>query len=983
MYDFYLKERNCKSLFQKITRYFHDNNKEKNFTLKDELLGEIECNFEIYYINIIFISERTNVKIFTDPIILQREGLNIEIYTKEALTKILSDNEDKYLFYCNNQYSNSEWILENEPKLVILIKKETISFEFFKELSEKGKLPQNEEDNINIETSKLIPKDIYTLNLKRNDKFDMIIKDRYKLINIIYEFLNSKFKILKIYGVDGIGKSISFIYFSYLQNDYKVIYFNLKEFSQKDYLEKCSFIIHQLLNYFSPPNKKENDINATERTKIFYGNFIDKIQEIQSEINKHKEINIWIILANLIRSYFFRDNTLFIFDQYKSENDKENKLGDLERLLAFDYTNNNIKFIISSSINDSSVKLDFLMDIHTLSELYRNKNENNSKNNNDDQKLKYVNSKNFIINKNLIENEIIQIIYINKLVSAKYLSDENKNQVEKMADFDFNPKYFYKFKKYCSSNSSLSIDESIIYFNKKIYESMSTKIKKYYIDFAKKLDNDSFHIFNYISQVENNIINKGYALTLEELKQNLDIIPLKYFKILLVDEKNNTMDNNIINMNKNIVNYKFKLDYSFPFIKFLFKRLIFDLEKVDLKNLSPGGAGTYLENLILKAIFTHKAYGNFNYRILYSFKNYDKTKIKIADEDKEPIDIFNFKKLNYDDIKTNLLIDLLNYYYIVPKKTNNESLDSLILISSSNLNQIDQEFYLISLQITINKTGNKLKCPMDYCNATIEAAKLLETIYKIKIKNKYFLFVLLKEYNNADTQTSLIRLKIPYIFFSSKENKFYTTDMKEISNLQNLLNDKYLIIENPIERESVFYKSCDFNDFKCLLNRKRPIKKLNNDIYYDERKNKFPNDEPIIFTESISNKINSTIKKILNEKYTNNYDFDIYYAFISPFFNINDLNNQKNLFGIIFFKSNIFIYYQGNLSGFNINDFKENIFVMNELETFINKDLNNIRLIEDKYGATYNKEKKYEKIVQISKKKPCSIYVYYFEQKSN
>ena len=60
--------------------------------------------------------------------------------------------------------------------------------------------------------------------------------------------------------------------------------------------------------------------------------------------------------------------------------------------------------------------------------------------------------------------------------------------------------------------------------------------------------------------------------------------------------------------------------------------------------------------------------------------------------------------MNYDDIKTNLLIDLLNYYYIVPKKTNNESLDSLILISSSNLNQIDQEFYLISLQITINKT---------------------------------------------------------------------------------------------------------------------------------------------------------------------------------------------------------------------------------------------------------------------------------------
>lgn len=40
----------------------------------------------------------------------------------------------------------------------------------------------------------------------------MVIEKRNDLINEIDDFFNSEDKILKIYGCDGIGKSISFIY---------------------------------------------------------------------------------------------------------------------------------------------------------------------------------------------------------------------------------------------------------------------------------------------------------------------------------------------------------------------------------------------------------------------------------------------------------------------------------------------------------------------------------------------------------------------------------------------------------------------------------------------------------------------------------------------------------------------------------------------------------------------------------------------------
>jgi hypothetical protein len=79
-------------------------------------------------------------------------------------------------------------------------------------------------------------------------------------------------------------------------------------------------------------------------------------------------------------------------------------------------------------------------------------------------------------------------------------------------------------------------------------------------------------------------------------------------------------------------------------------------------------------------------------------------------------------------------------------------------------NEIQKLYYSISLQITTNK---KLKYILsEYHDAAISASNLAENIYNIKIVGKYFIFILLKEYDNQSTIDSLKLGKIPYIFFS-------------------------------------------------------------------------------------------------------------------------------------------------------------------------------------------------------------------------
>ena len=985
MYDTYLKgevRRNCKEICKKIINYFNKNTENKIYEFEDELLGKIKCELLENKINIEFTSMKSNITIFKEPIRFIKIYTEIEVYDEEKLQKLIEDHKKENYFYCNEKMINPDDIIKNKPKIINISPKKSIEFELFDPLNEK-EIINTDLNNVKIDTKKLTPIDLNSLNLMRNNDFEVIIKDRIELFGILDQFLNSNYKILKIYGTDGIGKSITYIYYTHLKKDYKILYFNLKELYNKLNNEQIDIMIYQLMNYFTVEVKdiKNSTKEKIEKIKkIAFENFKDKVEEIS--VYKSSGYNFWDVLIRLIDKSFFGENTLLILDQYKFDNDQFENLIKFENLLISNSMYNNIKILISSSINDSAVKLDFEMDLYTIfciNTFIENKTNNYLSEiiSKDGEKLKYINSR-----KKKFEKKFIQIVYINELISAKNLDLENKELVEKMSDFNYNPKYFYKFKKYyLDNNNRFNSDELYYYFCKEMYKSISEKIKKYYHNYASNTKDKSGLIINYIKNVQE-IIDNEKIYTFNELIEILNQIPLKYIKILKNKESANEIkeenynNNNIIILNENIINSKFKLVYSFPFIKFVFMRLFYDLEVIDLNHLSPSGIGSELENIIKKAFFTHKNYGDFNYREVYSFENKNKTISKKEEKLLNNIDIFNFKKLCLDDLEKNLFVDKMNCYYICPKNPSNKLIDSIILIPPKIYDSNNLEYWLVSLQITISKP--ELKTLREYHIATLNAAKLLENIYKIKIIDKYFLFVLLLEYNNRiETEKLLIKENIKFIYFSSKRNMFYFNDNTEINNIRQILLIDSIINDKPLEKEFLGNKIGHFKNLQDCLNRKIIEKNdsITDEEYYKEREKIFPKDKPINFPIGVMNKIKEKIKIILDIKKV----IKIKYAFISPFYNIEKLDQEDDLFGLIFYKSKIYIYYRGILYDLNEKNDILGTIGKSPLDNYISE--NSSKKINDGYEQVYNKEKLYNTLIKYCQNKPSSIYVYYIQLK--
>ena len=201
MYDVYFKDqvkRNCKSLCKKVIGYFNKNRTISNYTFKDELLKTINCKVLEKEIEIEFISLTEKITIFKEPILFKIEYTTLEIFDEENVKKLIADENDKYLFYTNDEEVTQDYILKNRPSIVYLILKESLEFTDFKPLNEKGEIPK-EKDTIFIDTCRLTSIDLKSLNLIVNDNFEVSIKDRYELFDILNKFLISKNQILKIF----------------------------------------------------------------------------------------------------------------------------------------------------------------------------------------------------------------------------------------------------------------------------------------------------------------------------------------------------------------------------------------------------------------------------------------------------------------------------------------------------------------------------------------------------------------------------------------------------------------------------------------------------------------------------------------------------------------------------------------------------------------------------------------------------------------
>ena len=205
-------------------------------------MGTISYSSLDYQIKISFSNLNKDFFILRQYVYLINEKKNenkVLIFTKSGLEQAFKTYSASYNFWIDNTiFRDFNKILEKQPSIIMLRLKEDpdISLEIFKSLNNKYNI--SNEDSIIMKTNELISQDIYSLGIYRDSEINLIIKKRNKLIDEIKNFMNDiEEVIMKIYGVDGIGKSMTFVYLTSLKNDFKIIYFNLKEFYLKEKLE--------------------------------------------------------------------------------------------------------------------------------------------------------------------------------------------------------------------------------------------------------------------------------------------------------------------------------------------------------------------------------------------------------------------------------------------------------------------------------------------------------------------------------------------------------------------------------------------------------------------------------------------------------------------------------------------------------------------------------------------------------------------------
>ena len=1024
----------------------------------DTNLGNVSYKIKDEIIEITFSNVLDKVEIFKNPIIF-KDNENKEVFkafNEKLLNYALNSTLNKYEFYVGGTQKTMEEIIKLKPQEIILKEKFKSDYEIFKKLNIKKDLPKAKTTTINI--NDFLPGNIETLGLKRNTKIKIIIEQREELINEINNFFLSKDKILKIYGCDGIGKSVTFVYLQSLKKNYSTIYFNLKEFelslTNKQKVDKFK---KQLLTYFSLDCT--NVINNMESlNKLAYKEYEELIKNLKlNEDNNCIYFDFWILL-NLLINDLELDNVLIILDQFKSENEEKKNLDKfVQKIIEKD--EKTIKLLVAYSINDSKVKYDFLNILKSLKneniqknnkikseddniiknerfdhllDLYDektnyidenqnnedeklfekikefnsdkdqmkiNNNENNNNiNNNDDNLESDIKDKKCINNddktnnfSNDIKNEYLKeinldnktrIIYINKLVSAENLiNEDNKELIEKMKEFDFNIKYLNKFIAFSNVNQKSKLDERYDGFMKKIYIDIKKKIKKFYDNYYFQFHNFEKTAVNYLIILLDAVKNEKYFV-ISELIDLLENLPIKYVKIYKIDNNNN--NNNFILLDKDLINYRFRLDYVFPFIEFVIRRYIYEtgiIGDINFSGLTPSGIGSLLEIEVKRGLMQkNNSFIFCNHRTVWGFEFSKKTNL-----DKKDLcykyDIYNFKKLVLDDEKSikDRSLDYNMSYYITPYKKINEYLDSIFLINSPFNHEENKEYSLISTQMTINK--EKIYDLEEYHDATEIAAKVMEDLYNIKITNKYFIFILAKGYENIKTQLSLIEKKIPFIFFSTTDYKFYFDEKILVKGINELLINKYKVLSNKekVQQEFIYNKSLQLNIMHDLLNKKREREnyKITKNLYCFARKKLFE-DSPISNINNVKKKLLDNIRKI--ELYKEKKVI-FQFSFKCPFSEINNLSHYNEFIGIFAYSNHLIAFYNNN----NIFDlYSENMEKKKNKENIINKVIlmifqrNDLSLDENVHNFT-KKEKNeitIEELVKYNLNKPSDIFVY-------
>ena len=269
------------------------------------------------------------------------------VYKKTIEVIIQDDNNQTILLmhsdldmkkYCednnksiNNLYTENGNLFINEPKIIPSYKKE-IKLIYKKREDLPNRKPSEIFDNIDknkVGDYSIFYKDYFGYNIDKNTQFNFMMNDtREQIFKNINHLLSSDFKTFKFTGPFNIGKSITLLQYSRLNED--VFYINLKLLSTKQ--ERDCYLLLQ------------------EEFSRINNSYFEMIQEkiISSYKIGKKPIDLILEIMQDLSKLFL--TFIFIFDQYKINSFTPGYRLKLEEL------NTNIKIVYCSSINNTNMK---------------------------------------------------------------------------------------------------------------------------------------------------------------------------------------------------------------------------------------------------------------------------------------------------------------------------------------------------------------------------------------------------------------------------------------------------------------------------------------------------------------------------------------------------------------------------------------------------------------------------------------------------
>ena len=218
--------------------------------------------------------------------------------------------------------------------------------------------------------------------IKIEDTFTFILNEqRIRFFNKINEFVKTNKIYYWIVGSDGIGKSLSLLYYSKFLN-HKIIYFNLKLYANCGSIEEIKKYIHADFHKLFIKNVYTGDFKIFESDSLenaINNNFNAAIKAIEKEVNHNLSpmLFFWEYLFAFIKSSHCEEKTLIILDQYSSDKSDPNSKYLINIINHINNFKNSNKLIISSSINNTGNKYELIKSITNYFGLLENKNFTN------------------------------------------------------------------------------------------------------------------------------------------------------------------------------------------------------------------------------------------------------------------------------------------------------------------------------------------------------------------------------------------------------------------------------------------------------------------------------------------------------------------------------------------------------------------------------------------------------------------------------